>query len=94
MSIEAMLEGLIRRVVREEVRHALQDARVEDPLLRAPEAAKRAGVSERTWRRWVDEGAAPPPDLRVGGVVAWRASAVETAVAEMGRPRMGVRGRE
>jgi predicted DNA-binding transcriptional regulator AlpA len=71
-SFEIVLEGLIRRVIREEISSLKTDAIAEDRLLEAGDAAKLLSVSED----WIYRNAKKLPFTRKLGSKMLRFSAI------------------
>lgn len=46
-------------------------------MLANTEAAALAGVAASTWRKYVSDGYAPSPDMRLGGKPFWRPETIE-----------------
>lgn len=61
---------------------------MKDPQLLAPAAAKRAGMSSRAWRTYVQRGAAPAPDGHdeVSGTPWWWQTTVDAWLTQPRQP--------
>lgn len=54
--LDTLVRSLVVEVIRDEVRRAVSDALRPDELLSTPAAAKFAGVTPATVRRWARDG--------------------------------------
>ena len=56
---------------------ALAQSAMGPSMLNYRELAEHLGIGLRTCKGWVSEGVLPAPDLRLRGIVRWRASTIE-----------------